>query len=66
MTTIRSTETLRLFTVSERRATMHYKHEPILSVGFGEIYKNYGIDSEKGAILVIRPDGCEFRHAASE
>ena len=57
---------LHLFTVSGRRLATHYKPDLILSVGFGEIYKNYGIDSEKGAILVIRPDGCEFRHVTSE
>lgn len=57
---------LRLFTVSKGRSTMDHKPDLILSVGFGEIYKNYGIDSEQGAILVIRPDGCEFRHVASK
>lgn len=28
--------------------------------GHGEIYKNLGIDVEKGAVIVLRPDGCEW------
>lgn len=26
--------------------------------GHGKAYEGYGIDEERGAVLVIRPDGC--------
>lgn len=42
-----------------KHLTSPYESTLIVSlVGFGEIYKNYEIDNEKGAIVVIRPDGC--------
>lgn len=28
--------------------------------GHAHAYENYGIDEEKGAVIVIRPDGCEL------
>lgn len=28
--------------------------------GHGEVYKNLGIDRERGAAIVVRPDGCKF------
>lgn len=29
--------------------------------GHGNAYKFYGVDAEKGAIAIVRPDGCKYR-----
>lgn len=29
-------------------------------LGCGEAFSKYGIDAEKGAIVVVRPDSCKF------
>jgi phenol 2-monooxygenase len=28
--------------------------------GHGRAYENYGIDEQRGAVIVVRPDGCKF------
>lgn len=68
MTTTRSIQTASPFTVSvfpghrakRGHQRLNYPPRRVTTVGTGEIYRHYGIDKNKGAVIVVRPDGCKF------